>query len=303
MRLRGFVACFVVAGLAFGRAEPVVRHPFVGVTHTARNETSPRSLRLHIVSIDLGAPGIRVKVTPPGGPRETIRQTTLQFLEEERAQVAINAHFFQPFPSANPFASLIGLAASDGVAYSGFESPEQSYALVTNAPALNVDANNRASIVTATAVRTRRGSLWNAVSGSAQIITAGVKTIPAYQDAQHPDGVLTPGGPSDYSNRNSWYEQLNARSAIGLADRGRTLILFTADRAGGSLGMSIAEVADLLIREYRVTDAINLDGGGSTTLAMQDPVTRAYAIVNASSDNPAGRPVGSSLAVFARPRR
>jgi exopolysaccharide biosynthesis protein len=293
------VVVVVVAGLATGRAEPVVRHPFAGITHIVRNETSPRTLRMHIVMVDLRAPGIRVKVTPPGGPRETIRQTTLQFLEEQRAQIAINAHFFLPFPSANPFASLVGLAASDGVVYSDFENPEQSYALVADAPAINIDSSNRASIVRAGGGRTSRVVLWNAVAGSAQIITNGAKTIPAYRDAQHPAALLTPGGPSEYSNRHSWYDQLNARSVMGLANRARRLILFTVDRAGGSLGMSLGEVADLLIRDYQVEEAINLDGGGSTTLAMQDPQTRTNSIVNVPSE-PGGRPVGSSLAVFAR---
>lgn len=284
-------------------AQETVRRPFLGVTHITRVETSPRDVRMHIVMIDLAAPGLRVKVTPPGGPRETIRQTTLQFLEEERAQVAVNAHFFLPFPSANPFASLIGLAASNGSVYSAFEVPEQSYAIVSRAPALNIDAGNRARIV-----RARPGGVdtdinervtpWNAVAGSAQIITNGVKTIPIYGKGQ-----LVAGGPAGYSNGNSWYEQLNARTVIGLANRQRTLILFTVDRAAGSLGMSLGEVADVLIRDYRVEQALNLDGGGSTTLAMEDPITHERSIVNRSSDSPAGRAVGSNLAVFAKSRR
>ena len=301
-------ALAVCLSLAPVEAQPTVQRPFLGVTHITRAETSPRALRLHIVTIDLTAPGIRVKVTPPGGPRETIRQTTLQFLEEERAQVAVNAHFFLPFPSANPFASLIGLAASDGTVYSTFEVAEQSFAIVANAPALNIDARNRASIVRARAGGggtevMERATLWNVVAGSAQIVTNGVKTIPVYEDAQHPKAPLTPGGPPGYSNRDSWYDQLNARTVIGLANRQRTLILFTVDRAAGSLGMSLGEVADLLIRDYRVEQALNLDGGGSTTLAMEDPVTHERSIVNRSSDNPAGRAVGSNLAVFARPAR
>jgi len=293
--LVAFALCVHVAGVD---AQQTVRRPFVGVTHITRVETSPRDVRMHIVTIDLAAPGIRFKVTPPGGPRETIRQTTLQFLEEERAQIAVNAHYFLPFPSYNPFASLIGLGASDGNVYSAFEVPEQSYAIVTRAPALNIDAKNRASIVHPG----ERVTLWNVVAGSAQIITNGIKTIPAYTDGQHPGAQLESGGPSDYSNAKSWYDQLNARTAIGLANRQRTLILFTVDRADGSLGMSVGEVADLLIRDYQVEHALNLDGGGSTTLAMEDPVTHVRSIVNRSSDNPDGRAVGSSLAVFARTR-
>jgi exopolysaccharide biosynthesis protein len=52
-------------------------------------------------------------------------------------------------------------------------------------------------------------------------------------------------------------------------------------------------VADVLIQDYGVGQALNLDGGGSTTLAIDGR------IVNVSSDNPGGRKVGSSLAVFA----
>jgi exopolysaccharide biosynthesis protein len=55
-----------------------------------------------------------------------------------------------------------------------------------------------------------------------------------------------------------------------------------------------------LVREYGVWNALNLDGGGSTTMALEDPATHRASVVNASSDNPAGRSVGSSLAVFAR---
>jgi hypothetical protein len=47
---------------------------------------------------------------------------------------------------------------------------------------------------------------------------------------------------------------------------------------------------------------LNLDGGGSTSLVLADPATSRARLVNASSDNPAGRAVGSSLAVFAEPK-
>jgi exopolysaccharide biosynthesis protein len=53
--------------------------------------------------------------------------------------------------------------------------------------------------------------------------------------------------------------------------------------------MKIGELSDLLIRDYRVYNALNLDGGGSTTLAMESPVTHVGEIVNVSSDNSKGR--------------
>jgi len=38
------------------------------------------------------------------------------------------------------------------------------------------------------------------------------------------------------------------------------------DNAGGSRGMSVGEVADMLIHDYGVYNALNLDGGASTGL-------------------------------------
>ena len=78
---------------------------------------------------------------------------------------------------------------------------------------------------------------------------------------------------------------------IGLSQDRRTLYLFTVDVRGGSAGMSLPEVADMLLREG-VYQALNLDGGGSTTMAMEDPATHVRnIIINVSSDNPEGRAV------------
>ena len=237
--------CLWVAGI---EAQETVRRPFLGVTHITRAETSPRNLRMHIVLVDLTAPGIRIKVTPPGGPRETIRQTTLQFLEEERAQIAVNAHFFLPFPSANPFASLIGLAASDGVVYSAFEVAEQSFAIVANAPAINIDTQSRQRCSRA-ARRGRHGS-----DGTRHLVERGGRLGPDHhqrrEDHSGVRGRATSAGVIDTWWTGGLFERpllvrpLNARTVIGLANQQRTLILFTVDRGSGSLGMSLGEVAD-----------------------------------------------------------
>src|SRR5262249_39578723 len=159
----------------------------------------------------------------------------------------------------------------NGNVYSSFETPEQTCCILADAPALNIDVLNHASIVhynpnfaDGTHV-IENVSLWNTVAGSAQIITNGKRTIPVYRDASHPDGQLTPGGRDSSSNSDSWYALKNSRTVIGLSQENGTLFLFTVDRAGGSLGMSIEEVADLLISDYGVYNALNLDGGGSTT--------------------------------------
>ena len=298
-------ALAVWLAVAAPRADATLTRPFVGIAYIDRTITAPRRAHLHVVQIDLTAEGVRLKLSPPGGSRETLRERTVDFLARERAQVAINAHFFLPFPSDDRDAWLIGLAASDGRVFSGFERPEQRYAIVADAPALNVDAANHASIVHRDRrARDRRRvqervTLWNTVSGSAQIVTRGAKTIPTYADGTHPNARLAPGGPRRYSNRQSWYDVATARSAIGVSRDGRMLTLFTVDARGDSDGLRVGEVADLLLG-LGVWNALNLDGGGSTSLAMEDPETHQPRLVNTSSDNPAGRAVGSNLAVFAK---
>jgi exopolysaccharide biosynthesis protein len=301
-----FVVCWSLVPLDGAQT---VRRPFVGVTTITRTETIPRNLRMHIVQIDLNAPGIRFKLTPPGGAMEAVRNTTLGFLKDEHAQVAVNAHYFLPFPSTSSDAMLIGLAASNGNVYSAFESPVQSYAIVADAPAFNIDQLNRVSIVHRNPAFSdgkhvvESVMLWNVVSGSAQIVTEGVKTIPVYKDEEHLDGLLTPGTAVGYDNSKSWYNVVNARTAIGITRDNKTLVIFTVDRATGSLGMTGGEVADILIRDYSVVNALNLDGGGSTTLAMENPSTHVGELVNVSDDNPQGRYVGSNLAIFANPNQ
>ena len=292
---RRCVGALLAAALCAQAAESVT-HPYRGVTYIERSETAPRNATMHVVLVDLKAKGIRFKLSAPGGSRECVRETTLGFLERERAQVAINAHYFLPFPSADADAFAIGLAASEGRVFSAFETPEQSYALVKDAPALNIGRNNRAAIVHrdprfADGLHVReRVRLWNAVAGSAQIVTQGKATIPRY-------GVeLTASAAPAYSAGNSWYERVNARTAIGVTRDGRTLVLFTVDAAGGSAGMKVSEVAETLIRDYRVWEALNLDGGGSTTMAM------GGRLANVSKDGAAGRKVCTSLGVFAKGR-
>ena len=303
---------WILAGLPGAerlQASVVITHPYQGITYINRTETAPRTLNMHIVKVDLTAPGISFKLTPPGGALETIRQTTLDFLNQQHAQVAINSHFFLPFPSTDTNATLVGLAASDGVVYSPFEPQpvgpgytNQSYAIMFYAPALNIDSANHATVVHRNPAFPDNKhvlepvTLWTALAGSAQTVTNGVKTIPTYSGS--PNGLNALNG---YSNGNSWYALLKPRTAIGLTADNQTLILFTVDQAGSSGGMSGSEVADTLINDYQVYNALNLDGGGSTTLAMQDPVTHVGAIVNVSSDNAQGRAVGSNLAVFAQP--
>ena len=285
---------------------PVTTRPFLGVTLSDVTVSEPRPARMLVAQVDLAAPGIRIAVSPPGGSREAVRETTLDFLARSGAQLAVNAHFFLPFPSAELDAWLIGLAAADGRVYSAFETPVQDFALVADAPALRFDRRHRARIVhrrpggDVRRVR-ERGDLWNAVAGSAQILTGGRVTIPGYRDAAHPDGALRPGPDGRYDSARSWYDLVTSRTVAGLSKNRRTLTLAVVDGKVSVAGLTPGEIATRLARDFGVWDAINLDGGGSTTMAWRDPATGQPALLNTPTGGARGRAVASSLAVFARP--
>jgi exopolysaccharide biosynthesis protein len=63
------------------------------------------------------------------------------------------------------------------------------------------------------------------------------------------------------------------------------LILVVVDgrKKGRAIGMSLPDLADVMIK-YGATDAINLDGGGSSVMAMRDPATHRMQILNQPSD-------------------
>ena len=299
----------VFGGAAPLGAEQVVTRPYCGVTLIARAETTPRQLSMHLAIIDLRTPGVRFNLTSHSGSLDTVRQSTLDYLRQEHAQVAVNTHFYLPFGTPETNANLVGLAVSEGIVYSPFEGQpigpdyqDQSHAILPYAPAINIDRSNHAAVVHRDAGYAdnlhvqESTTLWTAFSGSAQVVRGGQKTVPAYTGP--PDGLTATNG---YSDSFSWYEVLRARTVAGLTQDQQTLVLFVVDEAGGSLGMSVAEVADLLIQDYQVYDALNLDGDGSTAMAIEDPTTHDGRLFNTSNDGIEGRVVGSSLAVFAPP--
>ena len=146
-----------------------------------------------------------------------------------------------------------------------------------------------------------RGPLWNAVAGSAQVVTHGRVTIPVYRDGTHPAGALTPGPDGRYDNQRSWYDLVTARTVVGLSKNRKILTLVAVDGRPGVSGLTPREIAEVLVREFGVWDALNLDGGGSTTMAWRHPATGQPTLLNTPSDGVDGRRVATSLAVFARP--
>jgi exopolysaccharide biosynthesis protein len=109
-------------------------------------------------------------------------------------------------------------------------------------------------------------------------------------------------GSVDTEGQASFNVGRNPRTAAGVASDGKRLILTVVDgrQRPYSDGMSLRELA-VLLRALGARDAINLDGGGSTTFVYADPNSGgALRIGNRPSDAGGERAVGDALAIVHR---
>jgi hypothetical protein len=102
---------------------------------------------------------------------------------------------------------------------------------------------------------------------------------------QDRDGFVHADDPSfDYG----FVLQRNPRTFAGVDGRGRTVLVTVDGRQLGELGLSLPEAA-AVARALGLRDAINLDGGGSTAMAV------GGALVTQPSDAAGERPVGDAI--------
>lgn len=106
--------------------------------------------------------------------------------------------------------------------------------------------------------------------GHIEITNAAEKILPSFVSDRHP------------------------RTAIAKLKSGQILLLTVDGRQPGeSIGMSLTMLADLLL-EFGAIEAINLDGGGSTTMVIKNK------LVNKPSDATGERPVSDAILVNPR---
>ncbi|WP_226485497.1 phosphodiester glycosidase family protein [Streptomyces parvulus] len=106
------------------------------------------------------------------------------------------------------------------------------------------------------------------------------------------DGMVHPGDPSWYYG---WVHKRNPRTLAGVDAAGRTVLVTADGRGTRSLGLGVTESA-AVARSLGLRDAVNLDGGGSTTMVTDD------AVINIPSDATGERPVGEALLIQPRPQ-
>ncbi|MGY0488800.1 phosphodiester glycosidase family protein [Streptomyces sp. WG-D5] len=121
------------------------------------------------------------------------------------------------------------------------------------------------------------------VNGGPELVRDGRPHVTAATD-----GMVQPGNPSFYYG---WVHKRNPRTLAGTDAAGRTVLITADGRSTASLGLSINESA-AVARSLGLRDAINLDGGGSTTMVV------GAAVINDPSDAAGERPVGDALLVL-----
>jgi hypothetical protein len=271
----------------FHRPQPPAERAalFRGVSYERDVRTSPRPIVAHVVKIDLRDPAISFLVTPHAPDGSGLRgATTSQFLIEHRAQLAVNGDFFLPWWSDGPadFYPQVG-DPTDALGASVSNAAEQGWH-VTPYSALVVRSDGSVSIVRVTDPFQRFPGVKQAVSGKQILVDGGRKTPEATADAHA--------------------RRVHPRTAAALDRSGDTLILFTIDgrQPGYSEGVTLSELADILL-EHGGHRALNLDGGGSTTLVIDDGDGGARQLnIPIHTRIPwRERPVANHLGVFAAP--
>jgi phosphodiester glycosidase len=261
------------------RPPPLSESPFLGVMHTRTIRDAPRPVIIHVVTVDLDAPGIGFFVTPgdPAADLPLAARTPSDFLAEFHLQIAVNGDFFSPWYSHNPISYYPH--RGDPVAVDGYAcSAGTRYGKIRNAAerTLRFSKSERPSFTLPL------DEAWNAVSGESLIDDGEVK-IASFHDVT----------------------RLHPRTAVGLDRLETKLILVVIDgrQPGYSEGATLPELARVLF-DAGAWNALNLDGGGSTALVIEGEPGHAVVLDSPIHTRVPGRerPVGNHLGIRAQRR-
>jgi hypothetical protein len=274
----GLLALILIAfvGLYYGmRPLPVEMRQeiYPCVVYYRRVHYSPRMMVAHIATVDLTCKNIAVLVTPPekGDKNEPLRaRTTSQFAAEFAVQVAVNGDGFTPWWSRSLFDYYPH--TGDPISPNGFAASRGKEYGEVRGPTLYINSSKEASF------GSPDRKIYFAISGQSWLVQ-DKQPVPDLNDT-----LIAP------------------RTAIGLDGPGTKLIIIVVDgrQPFYSEGVTVQEMAELMIF-YGGDNAINLDGGGSTTLVIQDPQTKRYKVMNSPIDNGIPgreRPVGNHFGIF-----
>ena len=219
---------------------------FKGIVYKRNFGLTARPTVVHVLTIDLSVAGVKALVTPPqviGKNNSTSARTTSEFLREFKLQLAVNANYFHPFrentpwdyyPHSGDITYAVGQAISNGKVYSKADK---------NWGVLCVSQQNRIQILDP---GNCPNNTLQGIAGSDVFVKEGesVKSE-SKQDKPYP------------------------RVAVASNKQGNILWLIVVDGKQPlySEGVTIAELTDI-VQSLGAYTALNLDGGGSTTLVI-----------------------------------
>jgi hypothetical protein len=208
---------------------------------------------------------------------------------------------FDYYPHTGDPVDPIGLAASRGVVYAGDTDDE---------PTLYISRTNQARFGTPT------GKVYNAISGNVMLVEQGRAVVglavqlanerqtEKRQEEKRSEGRKASEGPGQEGDPTLEEDQPQPRTAIALDKPGRRLIILVIDgrQPNYSEGATLQELAEILISKGAQT-GMNLDGGGSSTLAVEGENGRPELLNSPIHQRIPGRqrPVGNHLGIFANP--
>ncbi len=225
-----------------------------------------RKVRGWVAVVDLSDPRVETVVTgpaPAGTDAEAVLTRTDLWQQANGVRLAVNANFYATLPGGK--ADIVGLSVSDGVIVSGARRFESN----PHDPALVFRQDGSAAI----------GSFSNTDAQQARDAVAGVG--PSNTDSVAGTQLVTDGQNTGATARVEPATRA-PRTAAGVSQDGRTLVLMVIDgrQPGWSDGVTLSQLADLMI-EFGSWDAINLDGGGSSSFIHDDGTQR---VTNRPSD-------------------
>ena len=248
-----------------------------GVTLRAYALEKPRLMKAYVVRINLATPAIGFTATEradhwgepmPDYTNKTVtictkRETVADFISRRRnegrnVEVAVNASGWKPWehPFTHTYGSLYRWATSDGVEVSHGKNPERGVFFIVRKDGV-------------AAIRAR--------------IPVSMTNEVAF--AMYGNGRILKNGALAFSPDLPKFKSVHPRTAFGLTADRKTLVLLAVDgrQPGYSLGASYTDLADILRREG-CADAINMDGGGSTSLVVFDRAGGRPLMLNRHAD-------------------
>lgn len=222
-----------------------------------------------VVKISLDDPRVHVSITPSSkadpdgdGPCITTLDTVRNVAVAHDFEIAINASFFAAPGVQNVGEKQIRYFRGNGCFPVGWLVVDGKTLAKASRPGmatLAIDAEKRVTIY----------DELEAVSESMKFVVSGNKRLlKGGEVVEHENDLVR-----------------HPRTALGVSEDGRTLILLTVDgrRPDWSRGTTYRETAELL-KEFGAAEGLNLDGGGSSTLVIKDPATGVHAVANRPSD-------------------